>query len=123
MQQERRKFTRLRSRLTTTFKVLATGKILRALTRDIGGIGVCLLTEDPIEPGTPLEVEIKLPDVPAPITFAGEVVWSKPVASSTQSYIGELTAETGVKFVDIDPKARLLILQYAALNALPPQGG
>ena len=121
MEQERRQSTRLWSRLTTTFKFLTTGKVLHALTRDVSGVGVCLLTEDPLEVGTSLDVQIKLPDVTAPVTFAGEVVWSKPLTSATQSYIGEFAAETGVKFVRIDPKARSLILQYTTLNALPPE--
>ena len=90
------------------------------MTKDIGGKGVCLVTvtEEEMAPGTPLAVEIRLPDRQAPIAFLGEVVWSMLlVEASARSK--RPPAETGIRFVSIDPKDRALIMQFARLNALP----
>ena len=118
MPEERRKFIRITSRLTTIFKNLKTGKVRRALTKDLGGVGMCLVTEEILEPGTPLEVEFTLPDRPAPVMCQVEVVWSRPLRMPTKSYENP-TAETGVKFTTIDPKDLALLKQYVALNAPP----
>ena len=99
-------------------KYLDTGKVRRALTKDVSAGGVCLVTEELLKPGTQLGVEIKLPDREAPVTFTGEVVWSKPIGGSGKSYENP-TAEIGVKFVDIDPNDQKLVMLYARMNASP----
>ncbi len=104
--------------MSTTFKDLNSGKAHRALTKDIGGNGVCLVTEDEMATGTPLAVQITLPDRPAPIAFLGDVVWSILLMEASQ-YSARPPVETGIRFVSIDPKDRALIKQFARLNALP----
>ena len=102
----------------TFYKVLKTGKVHRAITRDISGGGARFIAEGVLEPRTELELEIKLPDRGAPVKCTAEVVWSKPTRPVLKSY--ETTEhETGVSFVRIDPKEQAILLQYAALNALP----
>ena len=49
MQEERRQSPRVRLRLTTTFKLLRTGKVLRALTKDVGAGVLCLVTDGLLE--------------------------------------------------------------------------
>ena len=115
---ERRKFIRVNSRLTAIFKNMKTGKVRRALTKDVSGLGLCLVTEEILEPGTLLGVEIKLPDRESRITFTAEVVWSRPVAASRRSYENP-TAETGIRFLGIDPKDQKLLRAYATINAPP----
>ena len=117
---DRRRAVRLTTRLSTTFKNLHTGIVQQALTRDISGEGVCLLTEEMLEPGTPLAVEIHLPDYDAPIAFLADVVWSMLVIDQ-ETLSKHPLSETGVKYVSIDPKLRTCIMQYAALHALPPE--
>ena len=116
MGQEQRQFIRINTRLTAIFKILTTGKVRRALTKDVSGGGVCFVTEGLLEPGTALEIELKLPDRAEPIRFTGEVAWSRPVGGTTKRYANP-TAETGVRFVAIDAKDRALVLQYTTLNA------
>ena len=117
VERERREFIRLRTKLMTFVKEPKTGRVQRVLTKDIGGIGVCLVTQDVMEPGMTLEVELRLPDFDAPVTFTGAVVWSQRI---TEPGTGKPLIETGVTFVQIDPKPRAIIMQYAALNAVPP---
>ena len=118
MGEEQRRFIRVISRLTAVVKIAKTGKVRRALTKDISAGGICFVTEELLEPGTALEVELKLPDRDAPIAFLGEVSWSRPIGPAPKSYQNP-TAETGVKFISIDPKERDLIMLYAKLNAPP----
>ena len=118
MGQEQRRFIRITSRLNASFKIVKTGRISRALTKDIGTGGIRFVTAEILEPGTAIEVEIKLPDSEAPVRFLGEVAWSRPIGHA-KSY-EDPTGETGVKIISIDPKDRALIMHYAKLNAPPP---
>ena len=122
MSKEHRQFIRIREYLLTLVRFAKTGNVYRALTKDIGGNGLRLLTEELIDAGAPVEVEIKLPDREEPIRFTGEVVWSKLVEKEQRSYKNP-KAETGVKFLQIDPGDRTIITQYAKLNALPGDEG
>ena len=120
MQPNRRQFVRLRTRLTTVFKIVKTGKVRRGLTRDVSGGGLCFVSEELLAPGTSLGIELKLPDRNTPITFSAEVVWSRPVGEPPKSYEAP-TIETGVKFVAVDSKNVAILRQYATLNAHHPE--
>ena len=91
----------------------------RTLTKDISGSVICLVTAEVIEPGVPVEVELRLPDQETPVLFLGDVVWSLPIPPPT-THGGAPIVETGIRFVSISPKHRELIMQYARLHALPP---
>ena len=120
--EEHRRSVRLQTRLTTVFKNLTTGRVLRALTRDVSGHGAALITDELLEIGTPLEVAIRLPDRPTPLAFLAEVVRSTFQLDAQEGRVGKPKVEASIKFVSIDPKDRAAILQYARLNALPPSG-
>jgi hypothetical protein len=117
MPDERRDFSRIRERLMTFIKHPETGKVRRALTKDIGGIGLCLETEEPYPSGMVLELEMKLPDRKAPIRFTGEVVWSSP--AQPESVRKRTHHAIGIRFVRISSRALLIIQQYASLHAPP----
>ena len=113
---EQRKTSRTPLRLLIFLKHLDTGKVQRALTKNIGGGGVCMVTEGTFKPGTLLELEIKLPDCENPIVCTAAVIWCRPLIEPKKSY--DLpTIEIGLRFVTIDPKQEALIVQYAKLNA------
>ena len=114
--EERRRSIRAGMRLLTFVKFPQSGKVQRALTRDIGGGGICLATEGNLEPGSTVELEIKLPDRDQSIFCSAEVVWCKQMQESKKSYESP-TVETGLKFVKIDPQDQVLIVRYARLNA------
>ena len=120
MKPERRQFIRVRTRLTTFVTLMSNGKVQRALTRDIGGGGVCLLAETALSLGTEVKLEIQLPDREAPIASRAVVLWSRTVAPAADASEGDQpTLETGMSFLEIDPKERALLTQYARLNAVP----
>lgn len=118
MDAEQRQFIRVKERLLTFLTFLTSGTVERALTRDIGAVGVCLITETVLEPGTQLSVELHLPDRQTPISFMAEVRWSRP-RGDAQDADPSMAAETGLQFVRVDPKDRSTMMQHAALHALP----
>ncbi len=120
MSEERRRSIRANARLTTIVKNLDTKRVWRALTKDVGGVGVCVVTDESLELGTKLELEIRLPDRDEPITFTGEVVWSREVGGPRKSYEAPIR-EVGVKFVEIQPKDQRLLQQYVLMNPSPPE--
>ena len=120
MSQERRRFLRGHTRLTTFLKILETGRVQRVLTRNVSSGGVCLITEELIASGALVEVKVKFPDREQSIAFQGVVKWSQ-LASGPEH--GSGAAETGVQFISIDPKDRALIAHYVKLSALPPESG
>ena len=113
----RRQFTRVRTQLTTVIKLLTTGRSLRVLTRDVGEIGVCVMLDEMLPVGTPLEGEITLPDSEIHVRFHGQVMWSQPLDTRQPSQM----TEAGLRFLSIDPRDHSLIIQYTKLNALPPE--
>ena len=118
--QERRQFIRVRTRLMTFITVISTGRVQRALTRDIGGGGVCLLVETALSLGTEVKLEIQLPDRERPIPCQAVVIWSRTVAPPADVSEGaKPSLETGLSFLDIDAKEKSLLTQYARLNAVP----
>ncbi len=119
MTPNQRRFIRAQSRIVTFIAFPQTGKVRRALTKDIGAGGVCVITEQLLEPGTMVDLEMTLPDRTAPIRCSAEVVWSRPIGGPRKEGYENPTAETGVKFVRIDPKDRTLLIQYATINAPP----
>ena len=118
MREERRRFIRIHSRLMVIVKFLDTGKVRRALTKNISAGGICLVTEELLKTGTQVEVELKLPDRDKAILLMGIVKWSKPIGEPPKPYENP-TAETGVEFVQIDPDDQRQLMFYAKLNTPP----
>lgn len=119
MSEERRQFSRLGVRLTTIVTILSTGKVRRALTKNIGGAGLRLVVEESVQIGDKLGLEIHLPDRGTPIACKGTITWTQPSSAPRKSYQPQLL-EIGVAFTDLPPKDRATITRYTALNALPP---
>ena len=119
MEGERREFTRVRERVMTFVKDPTTGKVHRALTRDLGGVGIRVVTEETFNPGALLELELQMPDRKTPLVFTGEVVWNERIKDARQQGLSATTREIGIKYVKIDPKDQLFIRQHIAMNTPP----
>jgi hypothetical protein len=119
MTDEKRRMPRGLSRLVCFVKPVPGGRVFRGLTKDLSGVGVRVVIEEILEPGTQVEVEVKLPDQNTPVQFMGEVVWSRPVQDAQSSLI-KATTETGIKVVHIDPKHLSLIKFYVTMSSPAP---
>ena len=115
MREERRRHSRLKTQLLTSYKDAGSGKARRVLTKNIGAGGLCLLTEEYLTPGTHLDLELQLSDRKEAIQCQVVVIWSQPLATGRELYQNEV----GVEFVQIDAKERTLLTQYAKIYAWP----
>ena len=116
--EERRRFVRLDTRAEVTCTTLTTGAVERTVTKDIGGGGVCLFTENVLASGTRLQVAMKLPGSEQPINFIAEVMWSEAyeVIGKTER---RRAVETGVRFLEIAPNDRDAVMRYVILSLQP----
>ena len=117
---ERRRYSRVSSRLTTVFTVYGTNTRRRAFTRDIGGAGVCFILDERLRPGALLDAQLKLPDRERLIAFIGEVVWNRP---ASEGHTGDQDPKmwVGVRFVKIHPRDRLGIVHFTKMSVLSDQ--
>jgi c-di-GMP-binding flagellar brake protein YcgR len=115
MMKERRQFVRLDARLPITYRLLPSSDLQASSTKDIGGGGIRLSVSEPLTPGTPLEVTIKLPNREESITVTGVVVWCEQsdVVDKTQQ---ARSVEAGVKFVYMNPEDQQAIMQHVSAH-------
>ena len=116
--EDQRRFIRIPARLMTFIRFPKTGKVWRALTVDVSAGGIRLVTDELLEPGTVLELELKLPDREAPVACTAEVVRSVFVEGGPNTS-AHVTVESALKFTQIDPKDQSLLLLYTRFNAPP----
>ena len=115
MMEERRRFVRLDTRANVSFTVLATGASVQAVSKNMGGGGMCFFSDKTLTPGTCLQVSMILPGRDQPVRFTAEVVWSEPyeVIGKTER---QRAVEVGVRFLDIAPDDQQKIMQHVVLS-------
>jgi c-di-GMP-binding flagellar brake protein YcgR len=105
MSDERRQYLRLDAKLPITYREVPTDTLTPSVSRNISGGGICIRVSQPLENGTHLSVEVRLPDG-TDAQFEADVVWCR----SHQDPRGRVT-EVGLSFTKIDPKVRGAILR------------
>lgn len=81
---DRRIFERIETSLPVRFLNPASGAEGKARTLDISADGMCLVSQDRLFSGTPLELWLDIPDQHEPLYTRGEVVWAKPWGAAQQ---------------------------------------
>lgn len=76
--EDRRIFQRFNIRFPVRLLDLNTGHEINAETSDISAKGLGVWSKDALNPNTPLEAWLKIPDKGEPLYTRGNVVWSKP---------------------------------------------
>ncbi len=80
--------------------------------------GACIRTERPLPPDTDVKMVLWLPGSSA-IRVRGRVVWSHQPRSKGEEAVG-----SGIRFVDVPPADRELLLEYLdALSGAPSATG
>ncbi len=89
------------------------GKQFDTLTGGVGGGGLFIESSTPLAPGTEISVEFALPDRPwEKLKVKAKVAWAR---NKPERYL--LFPGMGVQFMDIDEKARSLLVELVeALN-------
>lgn len=116
--EERRHFVRLDTRLEVTYTVLPATQARQAVTKGIGGGGICFFADSELKAGERLQVAMKLPDREQPVNCTAEVVWCEPY-----EVIGKTgrrrSIEVGVRFLEISPQDQEAVMQHVILSLKP----
>lgn len=117
--EERREFVRLDTRLPIQYWVVPSAQAIASVTTDLGGGGMCLFVNEPLKPGTRLQVAIRLPELQRSVTFTCEVIWCEQYEMIGKSQRTR-SVEAGVKFLQIDAEDREAIMHHVILSLQPP---
>jgi len=105
-EEDRRKFIRLKAYHLAKFKSLNSlgdkGANIAVTVKDIGGGGVCFLTDEYLPVSSLIELKINFPHVSTAIFSLAKIVWIKQI-KKTRRY------EAGAQFVEIDESVRRVI--------------
>jgi c-di-GMP-binding flagellar brake protein YcgR len=97
MARERRRFSRADQPFETRYRLL--GELMHgwcaARTLNISAGGIRFRSEEPLERGSMLEIQLKLPSHAEVLVLQGRVSWSKTQASGV--------TEIGVELLDVTP--------------------
>ncbi len=107
--EDRRKFGRLDATLPLRYGLLPSGEALQGTSKELGGGGLRLVTQQHVQPESRIWIELQLPGRPMPVTFIAEVVWSEQFDLKALRPV-----ELGVRFVDISPADRDAIMQHVS---------
>ena len=116
--EERRQFVRLDTRLDVTYTRLPTTQAQQAVTKGIGGGGICFFSDSELTPGERLQVAMKLPNREQPVHCTAEVIWCEPyeVIGKTGR---QRSIEVGVRFLEIAPHDQDAVMQHIILSLKP----
>lgn len=108
MLKERRKFKRFDTFVSVKCQRKNKEVVLPvvSLSKDLSRNGMCINTNEAIDEGSILNMEIELPDDPRPVRSEGRVMWSR--GSSADEGV-----DYGIQFVSIDPVDKFRVLDYA----------
>jgi len=117
---ERRLFPRVPQPIDARYRLTdEMGTSWHAITLiNISAGGVRFRTEEPIEPGAPIELQVQLPGLREPLVLRGQAVWSTLQASGV--------TETGVEFLSVTPEQQFQIdnvvqfLRTSGPSSAPP---
>jgi len=99
-ERERRRWSRVPLDTTVGYRPNGDARPGRGLNVSAGGLG--FQSEAPLDPGTVVLVELRLPPDAEPIQAAGRVCWSQAAAEPA----------CGLEFTDLTDEAREQILAY-----------
>jgi hypothetical protein len=112
---ERRRFRRFKKRLDVNCNVPEKGgNLYHTFSKDISGEGICLRVPQILPEGSPLELEIYIPDADI-VTVKGEVVWVNQTSSSEKD--GERFFDTGIRLLQADAKQKSMLRDFLYSSA------
>ena len=107
---ERRKYARLKAAVEVKYLVIGKPGAIQTSSKNISAGGLCILTEEQLASETPLQLEIKLPDVKDCIRSLGRVIWQKRFEAAGES--PRVYFNTGIEFTGISDFDRFNLNRY-----------
>lgn len=115
---EKRKFVRLKATVEVKYTIIGKPGEIQVFSKNISAGGLCIIAEEELIADTPLQLEIKIPDLQGSIRALARVVWQKKfesVGGDPKVYFN-----MGVEFTGISDFDRFNINRYV-LEHLEPQ--
>ena len=113
--EERRKFVRLDTRVDINCSLVTAEQAQRTVTKNIGGSGICIISEELLPIGSQLRIAMKLPGRERQINFVAEVIWSESYEIIGKSERRK-AVESGLQFVQISSEDKEAIMQHVILG-------
>ena len=107
---ERRKYMRLEASVKVKYTVIGKPGTIKVFSKNISASGLCLLLDEQLAGDTPLQLEIKIPDLKGSIRAIARVVWQKRFESAGAEPKAHFT--TGIEFTGISDFDRFNINRY-----------
>lgn len=107
---ERRKYVRLKATVAVKYTVIGKPGEVKVFSKNIGAGGLCITTEEQLTVDTPLQLELKIPDLKNPIRALGRVVWQKRFETAGEE--PKIYFNTGIEFTGISDFDRFNINRY-----------
>lgn len=114
--QERRRAVRLAAWIPIAYRLEGREGMSHSLTRNLSEVGMSLLAETYLPPGTRMQIVMEQSSCPS-LRLQGTVVWSEPLVANGQG--SPRAYESGVEFVDITSEQRKEVMLYAVYH--PPR--
>jgi c-di-GMP-binding flagellar brake protein YcgR len=114
---ERRKYVRLEASVEVHYTVIGQPGAIEAFSKNISAGGLCITAKEEIVSETPLQIQIRIPDLKDPIRALARVVWQKKREAAVEG--SETGYDTGIEFTGISDFDRFNINRYV-LNHTEP---
>jgi len=108
--QERRKYVRLKATVEVGYAVIGKPGEVNVFSKNISAGGLCILSAKQLPVDTPLQLEIKIPDLKDPIPALARVVWQRQAQGPSDQ--SGASFETGIEFTGISDFDRFNIKRY-----------
>ena len=107
---ERRKYVRLETSVEVKYTVIGKPGTVNVFSKNISAGGLCLIVKEGLDVNTPLQLELRIPDLKDPIRALGRIVWQKSFEDAEgQPQVG---FNTGIEFTGISDFDRFNINRY-----------
>lgn len=114
---ERRKYLRLEASVEVKYTVIGKPGAIKVFSKNISAGGLCLLLDKQLAANTPLQLQIKIPDLKDPIPALARVVWQQSFESAGDD--PKVYFRTGVEFTGISDFDRFNINRYVSERVEP----
>lgn len=111
--QERRQYLRLQATVEVKYTVIGKPGEYKVASKNFSAGGLCIITNEQLAADTPLQLEIKIPDLKDNIRALARVVWQQKFSHQETYY------NTGVEFTGISDFDRFNINRYVMEHVEP----
>ncbi len=108
--QERRRYMRLKASVGVNYNIIGKPGAVTAFSKDISAGGICVISKDQMLVDTPLQLEIKIPDLKDPIRALARIVWQRRFEEINKE--AKVCYDTGIEFTGISDFDRFNINRY-----------